>query len=521
MLGRTDQSGKGFKKGIDPVAARRLREDTTISIRKAKREESLQKRRNFSAAVPQSTPSSTNTTPLLVAEIPNLVAALRSDNQQAHYEATQKFRKMLSIPTNPPIAEVIASGVVPRFVEFLQHEHNAPLQFEAAWALTNIASGSSAETQEVVNHGAVPLFVKLLESPNADVREQAVWALGNIAGDNPQSRDLVLHHGIMSPLLYLIQSQNKLSLVRNATWTLSNCCRGKPEPDFNAIRCSLPTLNTLITSSDKDILTDACWALSYISDGPNEKIQAVIEQEGLVPTLVQLLMHRDTSVLTPALRVIGNVVTGDDHQTQMVIDSNALPCLLSLLYHQSKGIKKETCWTISNITAGNQAQIEAVIKNNLMQPLIQKVGSSTEYFEVKKEAAWAICNATTGATPEQIRFLVRQGCIPPLVQLLACNDARITLVALESLENILRLGEKEPDAEGNNPYAIEIDLCDGVEKIEELQLHENNDIYQCAMNILRRFFQGEEEAAGVAPGETDSQFVFSSNTGGQPNNFMF
>ena len=49
--------------------------------------------------------------------------------------------------------------------------------------------------QEVVNHGAVPLFVKLLESPNADVREQAVWALGNIAGDNPQSRDLVLHHG--------------------------------------------------------------------------------------------------------------------------------------------------------------------------------------------------------------------------------------------------------------------------------------------------------------------------------------
>ena len=56
----------------------------------------------------------------------------------------------------------------------------------------------------------------------------------------------------MKALLELLVAQDsKLSILRKATWTISNLCRGKPKPDFNHVRQALPTLARIIRSMVK------------------------------------------------------------------------------------------------------------------------------------------------------------------------------------------------------------------------------------------------------------------------------
>lgn len=526
-------TSKDFRKntfknrGLSGSELRRRHKEESVVLRKQKREEALYKRRSAPIVDAASESDAEEDVEFNAASAPESLNARLASYSQGIYssdlaqilENAKAFRKALSKGTTPPVAEVIDCGVVPRLVELLTFFPQQSvtddvarviedIQFEACWALTNVTFGTSEQTMVVVNSGAVPSLIHLMNHPKNRIKEQAVWTLGNIAGDGPYCRDMLLGMDFLAILCAFINSilhaANKdLGILRNASWCLSNLCRGKPSPSWEILCNALPTLMNLINFGDDQVIADASWGIAYLSDAGNDALNGILAT-GFVPHLVRLMGSANSDVQCPALRGIGNIVTGNNEQTQAVIDAGAIPAIKSLLTAVRQSLQREACWTVSNIAAGTDAQVQALVECDVFTHVVYLLHHGD--FRTRKEACWAVSNATSHRRthPDHVRYLVSVGAVKALCDFLNGTDAKILLVALDAINNILEVGESDAlHHDSVNHYAMLVEENNGLTKISQLQEHHSEDVYLKCKAIIDRFFADEDAV------EIDDEATFS------------
>ncbi|KAL4712212.1 hypothetical protein ACJJTC_011073 [Scirpophaga incertulas] len=478
---------------------RRKRAELSVALRKQARDEQLLKRRAMSPEAGE------EIIPEKVLTPQEIVKGLVSGDLSTKIEAARAARKILSREQNPPITKMLEAGVLKPLIAALDEDNCTDLQFEVAWAITNIASGTHEHTVAVIDGGAVPKLVTLL-SRGGTVGEQSAWALGNIAGDGAEQRDCVLKAGALYALLPLLAPSAPPSQMRTAAWTYSNLCRNKnPLVNFDLVAPALPTVSELLELSDQDVLADICWALSYLTDGPNERIEAVQRTDKLLTRLINLLDHKTPAVKTPALRAVGNMLTGSDEQTDRCLQAGCLSHIVKLLRCGKSSLMKEAAWAVSNIFAGTQLQIQVALDANVLPHLLHVIAN--EDIKCQKEAAWAITNLCLGGAPEQLDCLLAAGFLEPYCALLSSPDHKAVTVVLEGLTNLLQAAVKYGQVE---TLCLKLEEIGALDTIEILQQHENEQIYKKVLHILDTYF-GEQDDVNAEPKKTDEQYQFGIN----------
>jgi hypothetical protein len=220
------------------------------------------------------------------------------------HEGIIKLRRCLCAQISTPIQEALDLGVLPVLIELVKQDQHPVLKVEAAWSVTNIASGDSQQVQQIVEKGVIPLFIQLLSKPDLALVEHAVWGLGNLAGDCVEFRDIVVTNFTMNSFAVLYE-RVKLSNERlrdQIIWAASNLCRRSPATDVAKIVVGLPMFaEALLTTNRKSTLIESVWSLAPMC---NQSTAMKFVTLGLLPKLLKLLNSDDSMIQHPVSRII-------------------------------------------------------------------------------------------------------------------------------------------------------------------------------------------------------------------------
>lgn len=304
--------------------------------------------------------------------------------------------------------------------------------------------------------------------------------------------------------MHLMEKVDQLgdSHVRTIAWAFSNMCRHKnPHAPLEVLRVLSKGLVKLVQHTDRQVRQDACWAVSYLTDGPDEQIE-LARESGVLPHVVAFFKEAE-NLVAPALRTLGNVATGNDSLTQAVIDLGSLDEILPLMEKtRSSSIVKECCWLVSNIIAGTQKQIQAVLDANLLPVLINVLKSGDHKCQF--EASWALSNLAQGGTNRQVVAMLEDNVVPALCQALLQTNTDMLNNTLETLYTLMLTVQ--------NGYPHKVDILHdqveengGLDSLERLQESQSEQIYTQAYRIITQFFTDDDAGEKESHENADPQ----------------
>lgn len=367
-----------------------------------------------------------------------------------------KIRQLISRDANLNLTEATLDTVF----KFMLNYKLPMLQFEALWIITNLSAGKHEIVTGLVKRNIITMLVKLLEQGNCNMEceEQIIWAMGNIAGDCPEYRKLVYEEepGMINLFIRKVLHQEMRELNGNPipistwkiiSWTVSNLMRAQNLSQLD--QQFMRMLQILLDIENEEVISNTCWVLIYMYKTNLEMTLTLLLKSDLIPKLIEILHNSEAPVNLLCLKILGNITTGSDQDTQLLLDNNILPILKELLIHMNFDdtlFLKQILWIISNIVAGTKNQVKQVLQYDIIPKIVEYLKNDS--YDIKKEASWIFCNIIShqDLDVEIFQYMIAHSFMEPLFYFLEHADPFLQLIILNTFEVIFRLGQMEGES---------------------------------------------------------------------------
>ncbi|ETO00365.1 hypothetical protein RFI_37082 [Reticulomyxa filosa] len=169
-------------------------------------------------------------------------------------------------------------------------------------------------------------------------------------------------------------------------------------------------------------LRELLSALLFVSDDFDDPVRdwgciELLCDEKVCSVLLSIVNSSNIAkdIAMNAFRVIGQMISSqNDDTTAHIIQSGFLAAIPKWLNDPTKTYRHEAMWTLSNIAAGSIEDIGSLLSNEeLIKQVIQM--ALNDNFEIRREAAWVICNCFQGGSSQHIVKLIFQyNCLKPI-----------------------------------------------------------------------------------------------------------
>ena len=209
-----------------------------------------------------------------------------------------------------------------------------------------------------------------------------------------------------------------------------------------------------------------------------------------------------------SIRFFGCITQGNKFQIEEILKIGMMDKLFSLINSEKKYLVKETLWILSNIAGDNKDLSELVCKHSGFCTVLQSTKDIN--VEIKLEALYIIRNICYFCSFSLLNSQLFQ-LLETLFFCLKVKDSRILMLAIKSLEFLMNAARRYFICEEAKyeDVLIMIEQIGGIDLIDSLQKHPNNQVCEKAQNFIIEFFSCEEEKEENEEKNDPSQFKFS------------